>query len=858
MVFCTVLKTCFLCAEAWPRPFVKPVFFASAAEPFCYTCNMKRTTIVLALLCMAAGLYAQPYMNRSRSSAEIYLMLKKLSVCGNVLYVAAHPDDENTRMLTYFAREKSLETSYLSLTRGDGGQNLIGTEQSEELGIIRTQELLAARNIDGAKQYFTRALDFGFSKNPQETFGIWDRNTLLGDVVFMIRYLKPDVIVTRFSPVPGPTHGHHTASAQLALEAFSAAADPKRYPEQLTYVQPHQVKRIYWNTSWFFFGNKDYDKTGLLSVDIGKYNPQLGVWYGEMAAESRSMHRSQGFGSARQRGSEIEYLKYLGGDSAATDLFEGIDLSWNRVPGAKGIDKSIAAILSAFSFDKPYQSVPALVALRRKIKALPESSWKTQKLAELDEIILQCSGIFAEALLRKYEFAANEDPFVQLEVLSSSPQAVRFEIQKDGKSSSQPVKQGEIVSDSLEYKASGLVSTPYWLRNGIENGFFVYPEPFKVLPYPVDQPYSIPVTFWVEGEPIVRNIPLIYKKTQPDIGETYRYPVFMADMVLNANKPVVFSTTDQVTFHVTFSANRDVSGMSLRVKNSKTGQEVFRREIQSMKKGGMNDREIRFTDSAAAANRNSYRVEIWEGERQIAFTTRRIEYPHIPAQTIQNVLEVPVCIVKNVPQPTKRIGYIEGAGDKLPDALLQLAYKLEYIKSEDFTEEKLQRYDVIICGIRAYNTRNELVKYQPLLMDYVKNGGRLIVQYNTTASLLTKEIGPYKMDISRDRVTDENAAVEILQPAHPLMKGITQADFSDWVQERGLYYPGNVAAEYTPLLRMADPGEKPSDNALLYATYGRGDFIYTGLSFFRQVPAGHAGAMRLFLNFIEAPRYEKN
>lgn len=808
---------------------------------------------------MAAGLYAQPYMNRSRSSAEIYLMLKKLSVCGNVLYIAAHPDDENTRMLTYFARERSLETSYLSLTRGDGGQNLIGTEQSEELGLIRTQELLAARSIDGAKQYFTRALDFGFSKNPQETFGIWDRNTLLGDVVFMVRYLKPDVIVTRFSPEPGPTHGHHTASAQLALEAFSAAADPARYPEQLAYVQPHQVKRIYWNTSWFFFGNKDYDKTGLLSVDIGKYNPRLGVWYGEMAAESRSMHRSQGFGSARQRGSEIEYLKYLGGDSAQTDLFEGINLSWNRVPGGRGIDKSIAVILSAFSYEKPYQSVPALIALRRQIITLPESSWKTQKLAELDEIILQCSGIFAEALLDKYEFGATENPRVKLEVLSSSPQAVRFEIQKGKKSNTQSVKQGEIVTDSLEFKASGLVSTPYWLRNGIGNGFFVYPEPFKVLPYPVDPPYSIPVTFWVEGEPIIRNIPLIYKKTQPDIGETYRYPVFMADMDLTANKAVVFSTTDQVTFHVSFRANRDVSGVTLLVKNAETGSEVLRREIPSMKKGGMNDREIRFTDPASTGkNRNRYTIELWEGDRQIGFTTRRIEYPHIPAQTIQSVLEVPVCILRDVPPPTKRIGYIEGAGDKLPEALLQLAYKLEYIKTEDFTEEKLKKFDVIICGIRAYNTRSELVKHQPLLMDYVKNGGRLIVQYNTTASLLTKEIGPYKMDISRDRVTDENAAVEMLQPTHPLMKGITQNDFKDWVQERGLYYPTNIAPEYTPLLRMADPGEKSLDNALLYATYGRGDFIYTGLSFFRQVPAGHAGAMRLFLNFIEAPRHEKN
>ena len=813
--------------------------------------------MVLALLCMAAGLCAQPYMNRSRSSAEIYLMLKKLSVCGNVLYVAAHPDDENTRMLTYFARERNLETSYLSLTRGDGGQNLIGTEQSEELGLIRTQELLAARNIDGAKQYFTRALDFGFSKNPQETFSIWNRQTLLGDVVFMIRYLRPDAIVTRFSPEPGPTHGHHTASAQLALEAFSAAADPARYPEQLSYVQPHQVKRIYWNTSWFFFGNKDYDKTGLLSVDIGKYNPYLGAWYGEMAAESRSMHRSQGFGSARQRGSEVEYLKDLGGDSAQTDLFEGVDLSWNRVPGGKGIDKSIAVILSAYSFEKPYQSVPALIALRTKLKTLPESGWKTQKLAELDEIILQCSGIFAEALLEKYEFGATENPRVKLEVLCSSPQSVRFQAQ--GNSRRLNLKQGEILTDSLEFKAPGQVSTPYWLRNGIENGFFVYPEPFKVLPYPVDRPYSVPVTFWVEGEPIVRNIPLIYKKTQPDIGETYRYPVFMADIELSTNKAVVFSTSEQVTFQVSFRANRDVSDLVLRVRNTGTGAEVFRSAISAMKKGGMDDREIRFTDPGATArNRNSYQVELWEGEQQIAFSTRRIEYPHIPAQTIQSVLEVPVCLLRNVPPATKRIGYIEGAGDKLPDALLQLGYKLEYIKTEDFTEEKLKKFDVLICGIRAYNTRSELPRCQPLLMDFVKNGGRLIVQYNTTASLLTKDIGPYKLDISRDRVTDENAAVEILQPAHPLMKGITQGDFSGWVQERGLYYPTNAAPEYTPLLRMADPGEKPLDNALLYATYGRGDFIYTGLSFFRQVPAAHAGAMRLFLNFIEAPRYEKH
>ncbi|HSY62604.1 MAG TPA: PIG-L family deacetylase, partial [Cytophaga sp.] len=305
------------------------------------------------------------------SSADILQKLQKLNTVGSVLYIAAHPDDENTRLLPYLTYERKYRTAYLSLTRGDGGQNLIGKEQGEPLGLIRTQELLAARRIDGAEQFFTRANDFGFSKNPEETFNFWNKDSILADVVWVIRTFKPDVIITRFPTTGEGGHGHHTASAILAVEAFSAAADPARFPEQLKYTTVWQAKSIFWNT--FSFGTINTTSEDQIKINIGGYNPLLGRSYGELASENRSMHKSQGFGTAKTRGDNTEYFKQLGGDKVSTDIFENINSTWNRFAATKPIGESISKIISKFDAQHPETIVPDLTALYKQIQVLDET-----------------------------------------------------------------------------------------------------------------------------------------------------------------------------------------------------------------------------------------------------------------------------------------------------------------------------------------------------------------------------------------------------------------------------------------------------------------------------------------------------
>src|SRR6202012_2711831 len=325
---------------------------------------MKQLRLTLLFLFVFSYVFSQS--NPPQDLGTIEQSFKKLNVLGSVLYVAAHPDDENTRLLAYLAAEKHYRTGYLALTRGDGGQNLIGDEQSEVLGLIRTQELLAARRVDGAEQFFTRANDFGFSKGPDETLKIWDKEKVLGDVVWVIRNFRPDVIICRFPTTGEGGHGHHTSSAILAQEAFTAAADPKRFPEQLKYVQPWQAKRLLWNT--FSFGTVNTTAPDQFKINVGVYNPILGEGYGEMAAESRSNHKTQGFGSARQRGDAYEYFKTILGDAPKEDLMDGINTSWARVKGAEDIGTEAEKIRKDFEIDHPEKSVPALIKLLDKVE----------------------------------------------------------------------------------------------------------------------------------------------------------------------------------------------------------------------------------------------------------------------------------------------------------------------------------------------------------------------------------------------------------------------------------------------------------------------------------------------------------
>src|SRR5512132_4288243 len=396
-----------------------------------------RAAVVVAILAVAGSANsadARPFLSSDQmNGSEIQLALQKLNVLGRVLYIAAHPDDENTNLMAFWANGSLYDAAYLSVTRGDGGQNLIGSELGERLGVIRTEELLAARRIDHARQFFTRAIDFGFSKTPDETMRIWDHDKILADVVWVVRNFRPDVMVTRFSPEDQKTHGHHTASAILAQEAFSAAADPNRFPEQLAFVKPWQATRLVWNTSPFFFTNRSlpFDPTGLTVLEAGGYNPLLGKAYTEIAAASVSMHKSQGVGRPPLRGARKEYFKPLEGQPMTTSLFEGIDTSWARVANSKSVAAEIRQIISKFNPADPAGSVPDLLKLRQAMTGIHDESWIAEKKAQLDKIIAACLGLHVEASTATEAFAPGQTATIKLEAINRSNirvtlQEVRF------------------------------------------------------------------------------------------------------------------------------------------------------------------------------------------------------------------------------------------------------------------------------------------------------------------------------------------------------------------------------------------------------------------------------------------------
>ncbi len=824
---------------------------------------------------------------RGTDAATTALALRKLQTLGSVLYLAAHPDDENTRLIAWLGNERLVRTGYLSLTRGDGGQNLIGSELREKLGLIRTQELLAARRVDGGEQFFTRANDFGFSKTPVEALRIWDKEQVLADVVRTIRRFRPDVIITRFSPDPMNTHGHHTASAQLAVEAFSAAADPKRFPEQLAggsegeNLQPWQTKRLLWNTSAFFFAdNPSFDKSGLFTLDAGGYNAFLGKSYGEIAALSRSQHRSQGFGSAGTRGEAIEYFKPLKGDAPKTDLLEGLDLTWNRVPGGQKIGKLLQKALDHYDVRDPAASVPALLTARRALLALPDDGyWRARKLAELEDVIRRCAGLYllatadawavgtapaAAPVKLKIEAIRRTSIPVRLEKLTEPALGLDTTLNLD-------LKTNQALTVRFRRQPTApqtLLSQPYWLRAEPGAGMYVVPNP-QLIGAPENGPlFTVSATVRVGGPddaPLTISLPVEHRWTDPALGELRRPVVVEPPVAVRLlDHVLVFADTATRPLRVIVKAQRErVTGyLKLQVASTGTLPPTWTDDTESAPR----QRPFRLRPGAdtiltfrlrpkAFSQRTLRAVAVLDSHANIEVSTgeETLRYPHIPEQVLFPEATARLVRADIKRGATNRVGYVVGAGDDVPDALRQMGYTVTLLGENDVTPTNLRTFDAVVLGIRAWNTLPWLAARQPELLAYVANGGTLITQYNTAGGLLSENLGPYPLKIANKRVTDETAAVEFLQPADPLLNRPNQLsadDFKGWVQEQGLYYPEIFDARYTPLLRSHDPDEAPLSGALLVARYGKGTYVYSGLSFFRQLPAGVPGAMRLFANLL--------
>lgn len=793
------------------------------------------------------------------TSADIYQGLQKLNVLGSVLYVAAHPDDENTRLITYFAKDKLYRTGYLSLTRGDGGQNLIGDEQGVELGLIRTQELLAARRIDGGEQFFSRAYDFGFSKNPEETFTKWDKEKILADVVWVIRRFRPDVIITRF-PVTGEGgHGHHTASAILANEAFHAAADPKRFPEQLKYVKAWQATRILFNS--FNFGGANTQDDSQFKVDVGGFNPLLGKSYGEIAAESRSQHKSQGFGVPASRGESFERFKTTGGKAPVNDLFDDVDAGWSRLQGGNVISKQVDELILSFDLLHPERSVNGLVQLHKNISLLPDSYWKEQKLKETAELVRQCAGLFAEATTSSQfgvQTGSMRVNFLLNNRLGADVILEKITLNGFDTTFSQRMTANRNLnfSRSFNIPADKPVTQPYWLVNKMEEGYFNVADQRIIGRPDVDPAYEANIRVTISGQPFELNIPVKYKFTDPVKGELYEPFVVLPPLELNftnENNLWVNDSASKVWAH--FKTNlADASEYVFSLKHSadwwfskdrftygtaSNPSNYFAPEVRPLKKGKAEEIALQAVGkNGAIYNRYS----------------RSIQYPHIPYIVYYKDATARL-VGLDLKTAHKRIGYIIGAGDKVPAALEQMGYEVTLLTEKEMARNDLSRFDAILTGVRAYNTNEWLNQYYDKLMEYVSNGGNLIVQYNTSTNIgpVRARIGPYPFDISRTRVTREDAPVTLLKPDHPVLNypnKITQEDFKGWIQERSIYHGVNWDKNFETILTMNDPGERSDEGSLLVARYGKGYFTYTGLVFFRELPAGVPGAYRLLANLI--------
>ena len=845
---------------------------------------MNRIKIFIAFLCLAQFGFAQTAPPADLVSIE--QNFKKLDVLGSVLYVAAHPDDENTRLLAYLAQEKHYRTGYLSMTRGDGGQNLIGNEQSELLGLIRTQELLAARKVDGAEQFFTRANDFGFSKGPGETLKIWDKEKVLSDVVWVIRKFRPDVIICRFPTTGEGGHGHHTSSAILAQEAFTAAADPNRFPEQLKYVQTWQAKRLLWNT--FSFGTVNTTAPDQFKIDVGVYNPIIGKGYGEMAAESRSNHKTQGFGSARQRGQAFEFFKTILGDAPNTDLMDGVNTSWGRVKGGEDIGSEIEKIRKDFDMDHPEKSVKALVALIDKVEKVPDEYWRLIKIEELDDLIAACAGLWFESYAAEPVYAMGDDIQVKTQViLRSSIKAQilsiyypffnygHFSFNRVFSNADTALKINDNVHDFTYKIKVDSVTQPYWLKYPHPIGYYnvdyldnigadmviadKVSEDMEQKTRAENTNFAIHPTilFRIQNKEIQLTAPVQYKYVDPARGEIYQPLVVAPPVTANITaKNYIFNSKQPQNVEIKLQSFTKAAG-SISIKPM-AGWRVSPEKIDFTGKNKGDEWAVNFEVTPTGNHPQTTTLEavVEVGGKTFSMGIQQIKYEHIPNITLFPPAEAKL-IDLNLNIVGKKIGYIPGAGDLVPDALKQVGYDVHILSENEILNGDLSGYDAIITGVRAYNVNPRLAVEQPKLLEYVKKGGNLVVQYNNNNGLATKNIGPYPFSIVNKRVTDEEAKITVLDPQEPLLNypnKITQDDFNGWVQERGLYFVGDIDPNYKSPLQMNDPGEAANNGALIVGNYGQGRFVYTSLAFFRQLPAGVPGAYRLFVNLLSKPK----
>ena len=805
------------------------------------------------LLCCLSILFvfhpARAQTEQPAGAAAVEQALGRLNVLGRVLMIAAHPHDDNNMVLAWAAGGRHFRTAYLSATRGEGGQNLIGPELGEELGLIRTQELLAARRVDGAVQFFTRAIDFGFSKSAAETLAAWGHQRILSDIVWVIRNYRPDVITMTFAGTPRDGHGHHQASGILAKEAYEAAGDPARFPEQLNRVQPWRAKRLVHHP---YFAQP---APGAVVIEGGEFNPVLGRSYAEIAGLSRSMHRSQAMGSPQPKGPSARHFVVVAGEPARGDIFDGIDTGWSRLPGGAAIGVVLSRAAADFDPREPAKTIPALLRARPLIAAIRDP-WAAIKLAELDEAVALCAGLWLDAEAERWAVTPGSALGVRLVAVNRS----RFPLSLEGVDLSGMGSRAseDAGSAALEYNrvfsrqvsrpvpAAQPLSQPYWLVKPPSGEAYQVEEQALIgLP---ENPFLLDARFRVAASGQILELvrPVRHRYVDPVYGEQYRPVVVAPPAAINFPRGVLlFPAREPRKLPVEVAAQTDTDG-----------------DVRLATAPGWHAAPPSRPFRAAAGERHSLEFEITPpaapGEgfaRAPGAGMRVISYPHIPPQVWFPPAEARL-VRADVRLAVKKIGYVMGAGDEVPEALRLLGAEVVLLAPADLARGSLQEFGAIVTGVRAYNVRPDLRANQQRLLDYVRNGGTMVVQYNVLdRSLEGVSLGPYPITLGRGRVSVEDAPVRLTAPASPLLaapNAVAPRDFEGWVQERGLYFAAQWDPRYATVLESRDPGEQPMAGGLLWTRYGKGVYVFTAYSWFRQLPAGVPGAYRLFANLLSA------
>ena len=866
--------------------------------------DMKSTRTKLLLLLITAALAILPVSTPASEVAEdrgavgLSQALKRLDVVASVLHTGAHPDDENSALLTWLARGQGVRTAYLSATRGEGGVNLVGSELFEALGVIRTEELMAARRLDHAEQFFTPNYEFGFSKSADDTFTKWAHDQILGDYVRIIRYFRPEIIISRFTGTPRDGHGHHQVSGIITQEAFKVAADSNRFPE---YGKPWQAKKLYLNR----MGNDQNDPNNPnnpnnennqdnqvgVRIDVGEFDSDLGRSYNEIAAEGRSMHRSQGQGGAQERGPRQTRLQLVQKTVNVSDdapIFTGVlyklsdlaQLDATLLADLGGLEQRITAIRQKVNLLRPAEIVPDLAAALKEFQRIKAKSTNEhvrflldKKEDDFQEALRLAAGLVVNVLVSDDTVVPGQEFNLTISVTNGGPYSfpdlhavtnmpAGWTAIYD--SSTGSLQRGQRLDQKYKVTVSSTpdFTQPFWLRQPRRADRFVWPS-VDAGTLPVDEPL-LPTRAEVnyQGTTIVmkkaaefRRVDRIYGeqrtplKVVPALSVTVSPGIAIVPLKGNRQKQLTVTVENQnltpVSAEVSLitPAGWTVSPASRTVNVSQQGEKASLQFVVSV---------------PAVAGDFVIQAVARSGNQELTSGYTAVAYPHIETRHIYSAAQSKVEVI-DLATTVSSVGYVEGTGDAIPDALRQLGINVTVLSPRDIATGDLSKFPTIVLGVRAYAVRDDLRAYNKRLLDYVANGGTLVAQYNRGNEVGNLQIGPYPLTMptvnqnNNERVTHEEAPVKILDPSNSILSvpnKINESDFDGWIDERGTFFLRTWDPRYVPLLETHDPGEAPREGGLVVGKYGKGTYVYTGLSLFRELPAGVKGAYRVFANLV--------